>query len=211
MNFKKASVFIASIFALFFIYSCGESEMDQSFGIEDETELHELITPYLFLNDTKYELRLSKQEALKKGISGDQYDEIYYDLQQLNAYIEDQISKPNHKITLNDPQQKNEIVPAPLTRDVETSDGSIHALRDYYGANSSLSVSIPRGYKQISVTVTPKCFFSAVTIGIGSMHETFVWGGGTVNYTVGMSPSYVSIQIASNCDKGGTIGYTISK
>lgn len=211
MYIKKISAFIASIFTFFLIFSCGENEINQSLGIENENELHELITPYLFLNDSKYELHLSKQEAFKKGISEDQYEEIYFDIQQLNAYIQDHINEENHKFIFNDPQQKKEILPVRNTRDIETEDGSIHALRNYFGANSSLTVNIPSGYRQISVTVTPQCYFSAVTIGVGSEHTTFAFGGGTVSFNIGMSPSSVAIQIASNCDGGGTIGYTISK
>lgn len=211
MNTKTIAVFIASIFILFFIYSCGENEINQSLEIESENELHELIMPYLFLNGSKYELHLSKQEALKKGVSNDQYEEIYSDMQQLNAYIQDHINESNYNFVLNDPQQKKEILLVRSVRDVETPDGSIHALRNYSGANSSLNVHIPNGYNNISVTVTPQCFFSAVTLGLGSNYTTFTFGGGTVSSQIEMSPSNVAIKVASNCDSGGTIGYVISK
>lgn len=211
MNIKKLSVFIAFILTVICIHSCGENEMEQSSGITNDTELREIITPYLFLNESQYELRLSEQDASKKGITKDQYEEIYYDLQQLNAYIQDHINEPNNKLVLNDPQQKKNILPAYSVRDVETADGSIHALRDYSGSRSSLSVDIPRGYSQIQVTVTPSCFFSAVTIGVGNDKTTFTVGGGTKTFSIGMSPSTITIEIASNCDSGGSIGYTISK
>lgn len=211
MNIKKISVLIAYIFMFFSIFSCEENDTEQSLGIEHENELYEIITPYLFLNNSKYELHLSKQEAFKKGISEDQYEEIYFDMQQLNAYIQDHINEPNHKFVFNDPQQKKEMPLVRSVRDIETGDGSIHGMRNYYGANSSLTVDIPRGYNQISVTVTPKCYFSAVTVGVGSQQTTFTVGGGTVSFNIGMSPSSVKIQVASNCDSGGSIGYTISK
>lgn len=209
MNIKKMSEFIVFFLTLVCIYGCGENETNQSFGVENENELHEMIIPYLFLNDSQYELRLSKQQALAKGISEDQYEEVYYDIQQVNAYIQDHINDFNHTFVFNDPQQKKEILPTRSVNDIETPDGNIHALRDYYSNNTSLYVSIPRGYSKIQVTVTPKCYFSVVTIGVGSEKKTFTFGGGTEVFNIGMSPSNITINISSNCDSGGSIGYTI--
>ena len=192
--------------SIFIFQSCDNSSVSNGSDTTDliitQNDAELIAMKHIYLENDQYKLELSKEKALKLGITTKQYTQLIQDIAELNLQIEEIKRKndSNHELILGD-FTKSDISHSAFTR-MQTREEIFVA-----SGQSSFRVDIPRGVSSINVSASSPCAFGLVTVTINGFSKTFSNFSDAANFSIPLSPSSVSITVSTTCSGGATIGY----
>lgn len=196
--------------SIFIFQSCDNSSVSNGSDTTDliitQNDAELIAMKHIYLENDQYKLELSKEKALKLGITTKQYTQLIQDIAELNLQIEEIKRKndSNHELILGD-FTKSDISHSAFTR-MQTRE-EIFGLHNVASGQSSFRVDIPRGVSSINVSASSPCAFGLVTVTINGFSKTFSNFSDAANFSIPLSPSSVSITVSTTCSGGATIGY----
>lgn len=212
-NVMKYLEIIVCIFALCLCACNSETE-----NVIQETEIgileaRNIARTYLTIEDGEYFLDLSIDDAKEKGISRHIYTQLVQEVEESNLFLKELMDR-GKKITLINPQEiegnSNLTVKTRSEKDDNILQQGMMSVKNY---QTSISISAPRGAKEIKFTGTTPCLLAAISVTCNGSTKTITSGpwGGSCSFEISYSPCVLKVTTYTLCSGGGSLGYIIYK